>query len=227
MRRIVRLVFKMRFSAAGGLALVTGLFLLGSCASTVNYTAFKESRPRSILILPPINKSPDIRAQAAFLASSSQPIAESGFYVIPPGLSAEMFKQNGMTVAEDAQAIPYDKLYEIFGADAGLYITVTRFGPSFIGIDSRQEAAADAKLIDLRTGKEIWAGEVFVQLGNRAVVGTGGLLGLVVNAAVNQVVNSLSDRSMEAASAANNKLLPAGTGTGFLYGPYHPKYGTD
>ena len=212
--------------AAGGIILAAALFLLGSCAST-DYTAFRESRPRSILVMPPINQSMDIHAQAAFLAASTIPIAESGFYVIPAGLSTEMFKQNGMGVAEDAQAVPIEKLREIYGADAALYMTVTEFGPKFIGIASNVTAAADAKLIDLKTGAEIWKGRVSVTLEEQAKVSGGGLLSLLVSATVNQVINTLQDRSMEAAQAATNKMLPAGTGTGFLYGPYHPKYGTD
>ena len=42
------------------------VFLLGACAATPvkqrDYTAFKESRPRSILVMSPVNQSPEIKA---------------------------------------------------------------------------------------------------------------------------------------------------------------------
>ena len=38
------------------------LALLGGCATpkTVDYTAYKQARPKSILVLPPINESPEV-----------------------------------------------------------------------------------------------------------------------------------------------------------------------
>ena len=39
--------------------------LFAGCAaptSHVNYAAFKQARPRSIVVLPPLNESPDIKA---------------------------------------------------------------------------------------------------------------------------------------------------------------------
>ena len=46
------------------LALTLGALLLGGCAQGpgYDYSNFKESRPTSILVLPPVNHSPDIKA---------------------------------------------------------------------------------------------------------------------------------------------------------------------
>jgi hypothetical protein len=212
-----------RCAAAMGAA-----FLLCACATPTaqrDYTAFRESRPRSILVMPPINQSPEVKATASFLATSTAPLAESGYYVIPVTLSDETFKQNGVTVAEEAHALELGKLREIFGADAALYVTVTRFGVSYRLINSVVEATASAKLIDLRTAQELWSGTGVVVLGNDN--SGGGLIGALVSAIVSQVINTVSDRSHDAARAANFQMLSAGRRDGILFGPYHPKSGTD
>jgi hypothetical protein len=220
-----RLFFAMRLALAAGVAL-----LLSACAtrpSQMDYSAYRASRPRSILVLPPVNRSPEIKASMSFLSAATHPLAEAGYYVIPVTLSEETFKQNGVTVADEAQALPLDKLREIFGADAGLYITIEQFGTSYRLIDSVVEASASARLVDLRSGDGLWQGRAYVSTGQDNNSG-GGLIGMLVTAVVKQVVNTLSDRSHEVGRAATYQLLSTGSRrNGLLYGPYHPGFGTD
>jgi len=213
-----------RLMAALGAAL-----LLCACATPVaqiDYTAFRESRPRSILVMPPVNQSPEIKATETFLATSTVPLAESGYYVIPVTLSEETFKQNGVTVAEEAHAIELGKLREIFGADAALYITVTRFGVSYRLISSVVEAAASGKLVDLRSGQELWSGQAVAVIDSSNNSG-GGLIGALVSAIVNQIANTVANKSHDVGRMANYQLLFAGRQNSILFGPYHPKFETD
>jgi hypothetical protein len=191
------------------------------------YAAFRESSPRSILVIPPVNQSPDIKAQATFLATSTWPLAESGYYVIPVSLSSQMFRQNGITVAEDAHAIAPSRLREIFGADSALYITITRYGVSYSGISSVVEAAASARLIDLRNGLELWSGKVTVSENSISDSGSLNILDLMITAAFDQIINTLLDKAYDVGREANYRMLSAGRKNGLLYGPYHSKYGTD
>ncbi len=55
----------------------------------------------------------------------------------------------------------------------------------------------------------------------------GGLVGMLVSAAVKQVINSSTDAAHPIAGIASVRLLSAGQRTGILYGPRNPKYGTD
>ena len=107
------------------------LFAGSGCAPTTmsDYTAFRQSRPRSILVLPPLNNSPDMQATYGFLSTVTQPLAESGYYVFPVALVDQTFKENGMLNPGEMHQAPVAKLREIFGADATLYITVTQYGP--------------------------------------------------------------------------------------------------
>jgi hypothetical protein len=136
-----------------------------------------------------------------------------------------MFIQNGITVAEDAHAIAPSRLLEIFGADSALYITITRYGVIYTGISSVVEAAASARLIDLRNGRELWSGRV--ALSESSNNRSGNILDMVITAAFDQIINTISDRAYDVGKKANHQMLSAGRLKGLLYGPYHSKYGTD
>ena len=63
---------------------------LCACATPKNfdYTAFKSSRPTSMLILPPVNDSPEVPATARVTTTAALPRAEAGDYVMPGSLVA-------------------------------------------------------------------------------------------------------------------------------------------
>lgn len=142
--------------------LLTVLTVLTGCATQpakpYDYSAYKESQPRSILVLPPVNASPDVNAVASVLAQTTQPLAESGYYVFPVALVSETFRQNGLTEPADMHAVPPARLREIFGADTALLITVTSYGTRYLVVDSETVVTAEAKLIDLRSGATLWNG---------------------------------------------------------------------
>ncbi|EHK67650.1 DUF799 domain-containing protein [Achromobacter arsenitoxydans] len=208
--------------------LLAAAALLAGCVAppqkNVDYTAFRESKPASILVLPPLNTSVDVAASAAVLAQATLPLAESGYYVIPVGVMDETFKQNGLTSPDDIHELPAAKLREIFGADAALYMTVKQYGASYAVLASTVTVSIDAELLDLRNGAKLWSGTKQVVHANNN--SGGGLLGMLVQAMVDQVVNTLSDRSYSVAGMTNNMLLSAGTAGGILYGPRSPRYET-
>ncbi|KAI3592789.1 putative lipoprotein [Cupriavidus sp. U2] len=202
--------------------------LFAGCAvptTQVNYAAFKQARPRSIVVLPPLNESPDIKATYAMLAQATYPLAESGYYVLPVALVDETFRQNGLTVPGDIHTVPVPKLREIFGADAALYVTVTDYGSRYQVLSSVTRVAAKATLVDLKTGDELWSGRAVAAQDSSS--SGGGLIGMLVTAAINQAMNHLTDASYPVAGTASARLLSAGTPNGLLYGPRSPKYQSD
>ena len=92
---------------SGLVAGFTLLALLGGCAPTksVDYSAFKQAKPRSILVLPPLNESPDVKATYSMLSQVTFPLAEAGYYVVPVALADETFRQNGLTSAGDVHQV--------------------------------------------------------------------------------------------------------------------------
>ena len=105
------------------LAALAGLALLEGCATKApayDYSAFQNSKPASLLVMPPVNESPDIKATPGVWAHATRPLAEAGYYVLPVTLVDETFRQNGVNSANEAQDIPHQKLREYFGADAAV-----------------------------------------------------------------------------------------------------------
>ncbi|XQE66946.1 DUF799 domain-containing protein [Pseudomonas sp. P3C3] len=208
------------------LALGLTLALLGGCATQTpyDYTAFKQSKPRSILVMPPVNSSPDVQAGYSMLSHVTLPLSEAGYYVLPVAVVDETFKQNGVMSADEAQAIPTAKLHEIFGADAALYLEITEYGVSYQLIASEVAVTAKAKLVDLRDGRLLWDGSVRASSAENQNNNGGGLIGLLVAAAVEQIMNSLTDRSHQIAGITSARLLTAGMPNGILRGPRSPQY---
>ena len=50
---------------------------------------------------------------------------------------------------------------------------------------------------------------------------------MLVSAVVNQIVNTVSDKSYQIAGITSVRLLSAGKADGILYGPRSPNYGKD
>jgi len=204
--------------------------LLSACAQPVkrpDYTAFKKSQPRSILVLPPINETSDVTATYGMLSQMTLPLAESGYYVVPVAVMDETFKQNGLTNAAEIQQTSPAKLREIFGADAALYSKVSQYGTVYRILASATVVSASAKLVDLRTGDVLWQGRASASSDEGGNSGGGGLIGMLVTAAVKQIANTLMDQSHSVAAYTSTRMLSAGPPNGLLYGPHSPKYGTD
>ncbi|RKT13460.1 hypothetical protein B0G69_6613 [Paraburkholderia sp. RAU2J] len=209
------------------------LSLLAACAvkpvKQMDYTAFKNSQPRSILVLPPVNETTDVNATASMLSQMTMPLAEAGYYVMPVALVEETFKQNGLTSpAEIAQVAP-EKLRSIFGADAVLYTKITQYGSVYRIVDSTSVVDASAKLIDLKSGDVLWQGTGHAtgkEVGTNFSVGTS-LVGMLAQAAVKQIAHNLMDEAHDVAGLTSTRLLSAGPPNGLLYGPRSPKFKTD
>lgn len=201
---------------------------LCACATPKNfdYTAFKSSRPKSMLILPPVNDSPEVSATAGVMTTAALPLAEAGYYVMPVSLVEEAFKQNGMTGANEIQSVAASKLREIFGADAAVYIRVKDYGTKYQVINSDTRVTVEGKIVDLRTGQQIWAGSATAS-STEGQSSSGGLIGMLVSALVNQIVGTASDASLNYAAVANYRLLGSPIKNGVLYGPRSPNYQKD
>ncbi|WP_028693171.1 DUF799 domain-containing protein [Pseudomonas cremoricolorata] len=203
--------------------------LFSGCAErqTVDYSAYKQARPKSILIMPPLNQSPDVKATYSMLSQVTYPLAEAGYYVMPVALVAQTFNQNGLTQPEDIHQLPPQKLREIFGADAGLYVTVSDYGTRYMVLASATIVTASAKLVDLKTGSTLWTGSATAS-SQENQQNQGGLIGMLVVAALNQIISSAQDDAgYPIAGITSARLLTPYPNGGILYGPRSPKYGTD
>jgi hypothetical protein len=209
-------------------ALALSLALLGGCATkppAYDYTAFMKARPATLLVMPPVNESPDVKATPGVWSHATRPLAEAGYYVLPVTLVDETFRQNGVYSANDAQDIPIPKLREYFGADAAVYIRVKKYGTSYAVIASETRVEVEGRVVDLRSGELLWAGKAFATSAEQQQQNQGGLIGLLVMAVVNQVVGTATDAAYNFGGIANARLLGAPIYNGILPGPRSPLAG--
>lgn len=201
------------------------LWLLAGCATPApyDYTAFRASRPSSVLILPPINRSPEVKATYSVLAQLSRPLGEAGYYVFPVALVDETFRANGITTPEDIQSIPLSRLRDTFGADAALYVTVDNYGTSYNVIRSDTTVTLTAQLVDLRTGALLWQGASYASTAEERG-SSGNIVVMLVAAVINQIVDSVSEYGHTIAGRADERLLSPHRSNGILLGPRSPSY---
>lgn len=220
----------MPFEKSWTVAVILLLTVLASgCAiapQPYNYAAFRDADPRTLLILPPLNSSPEVEATYGMLSQMSHPLAESGYYVLPVALVDETFKQNGLHTAHDIHHVEPGKLREIFDADAALYVDVKDYGSRYMVISSATIVTAEARLVDLNNGKTLWHGAASAS-SEEGQNNSGGLVGMLVSAVINQIINSTTDASYRIAGLTSQRLLMARPPNGMLHGPRSPRYGKD
>jgi hypothetical protein len=199
------------------LVCVATLALLAGCVTPPapkDYTEFRRSNPRSLLVLPPINESTDLNATYSVLTTTTAPLAELGYYVVPVQIADEFLKENGLTVPGEMHQAPLEKLREVFGADAVLYLTVKQYGSKYQVFSSNVYVQLQGRLVDTRTGVELWKGEA-----HATHQGQSGLL----EALVTQVLNKMFDQAHTVAVMASMQLLMP-PGQGLPKGPRHPEH---
>jgi hypothetical protein len=84
---------------------------------------------------------------------------------------------------------------------------------------------ATARLVDARTGKELWSGGATASSNEGQDTNSGGLIGMLVSAAVSQIANTATDKAHDIAKITGARMFSAGTNGGLLYGPRSPNYG--
>ena len=204
------------------IVILTFVAILSGCATqkSYDYSAIRESKPRSIVVLPPLNLSPDIRASYSMLATVTRPLAELGYYVFPVALVDQTFRENGLAEPGEMHNASPAKIAEIFGADAILYIKVNEYGATYRVITSEVIVSASAELIDARTGRSLWTGNAKASNAENKDSGGSGIVGLLVSALIQQMANNIGDPGYQVARTTSYRLFNAG----LLPGPRSPNY---
>lgn len=210
------------------LALLATAATLAGCATpppAYDYAAFQRARPASMLVLPPLNDSPDVKATPGVWANATLPLAEAGYYVMPVTLVDETFRQNGLNLPNEVHDVPIVKLREFFGADAGVYLRVKQYGTSYAVIASDTTVVVEGRVVDLRDGTLLWEGRAAASSAEQSQQSQGGLVGLLVTALVKQIIGTVADAGFTYAAIADSRLLAAPRVNGILPGPRSALHG--
>ena len=118
-------------------------------------SAFVAAAPRSILVIPVINKSLDIDASNYLLSTLTIPLAEKGFYVFPVNTAKVVLEQEGYYEGEQIHSQSPQVLTKLFDADAVLYVTINRWDAQYALISTTVTVEFDYR-IAWKDGTDIW-----------------------------------------------------------------------
>lgn len=201
----------------GMIILLAGLMQGCIAPRHANLEAFNAHQPRSIVVAPVVNESPEVTANSVFITSITQPLAERGYYVFPVYLTDMILRDFGLVEAGHIHQLPTERFYELFGADAVLLITIKDWSTKYLGLVSSVAVSMEYILKDTKTGEVLWKN-------NQGYVQNSGgsdLISMAVSAAINALITDYLPLARQANFLAFQppKGLPAG--------PYHPQYQQD
>jgi hypothetical protein len=170
------------------LFLLAAVFLTGCAANAPkkDLSAFQAAAPRSILVVPSVNKSLDVDAPNYLLSTLTLPLAEKGYYVFPVHTTKTILEQEGFYEGEQVHAQPPETLARMFGADSILYVRINRWDAQYAFITTTVTVDFDYRIVN-KDGTELWkANQKMVyqpQNNNNAASPMAALIAAAINAA--------------------------------------------
>lgn len=191
-------------------ALTAVSIAIGGCAVPVkkDMSAFIAAAPRSILVVPAVNRSLDVDAPNYLLSTLSIPLAEKGFYVFPVNTSKVVLEQEGLYEAEQVRNQPPEALAKLFGADAILYVTINRWDAQYILLSTTVTVEFEYRVVS-KDGVEIWSATQRMQYSPQNSSGGNPIATLIV-AAITAAVTRAAPNYLPLAQMANHQAFVMG-----------------
>ncbi|WP_256942978.1 DUF799 domain-containing protein [Achromobacter xylosoxidans] len=181
-----------------------------------DYSKFRAENPRSVLVVPVVNRSVEVDAPDSLLTTITRPLAERGYYVFPVNLVKQVMNEEGMSDADMVHANDPVRLAGLFGADSVLYISIERWDARYAVIGTTVTVALTYTLKSGKTGETIWETQQSAAYASRT---DQGLIGALISAAIEKAAPSY----MPLARQANTTAVYV-QGRGLPAGPYDPVY---
>ncbi len=187
---------------------LTVILFIISCAPPAKMTRAKAysgmyaEKPVTVLIMPPINKSTNIDAKDYFHSTLNIPLANEGYYVIPPFLSMEILKKESAYDAELFLNEPLNKFGEVFGADMVLFTIIHRWDKTLLPI-AHITVQIEYIIKSTKTNQVLYTRKAKVKYPTGVNTGLGGGLGLIANLTLT-AINTATTTFVDVARQSNN-----------------------
>lgn len=173
--------------------ILVGAIMLCSCSTqqftrASLYPKMYDEKPKTILVMPPINNTNHAEAKDYFYSSLCMPLTEKGYYVVSPFLASDLLKQESAYDSElfiNGSLAPFRN---VFGADAVLFTTINKWekqsGLSYIkvGIEYVLKSTKTNEVLFNRSGEL----EVSFSSGGNGLLGMA--LDMITTAATDKIV---------------------------------------
>jgi len=194
--------------------------VLAGCAGAPikkDLSAFNAAAPRSILVVPAVNKSLDVDAPNYLLSTLTVPLAEKGFYVFPVNTAKFVLEQEGFYEGEQIHQQPPATLAALFGADAVLYVTIQRWDAQYAFIATTVTVEFDYRMVG-KDGTEIWQANQKMQYSPQNN-NSGSPLAMLITAAINAAIARAAPNYLPLTQQANQMVFVLGPNA-IPNGPY-------
>lgn len=189
-----------------------------------DYSAIRTEQPRSILVVPVVNKSVEINASDYFLSTISKPLAERGYYVFPVHLVKSLMEDDGLSDADMVHSGEPQRLGKMFGSDAIMYISIEQWNAKYLVLSTSVTVGLKYALKSASTGNTLWENSQTLVYQPQSNSG-GGLAGLIAQAVV-AAMTKAAPNYMPLAQQANALAIYT-KGQGLPAGPYDQLYQKD
>ena len=189
-----------------------------------DYSALRTEHPRSILVVPVINRSVEVNAPDYFLTTITKPLAERGYYVFPVHMVKRLMEDDGLNDADMVHAGEPQRLGKMFGSDAVMYISIEQWNAKYVVFSTSVTVSLKYSLKSTSTGNTLWenAQTLVYQPQNNS---GGGLAGLIAQAVVAAMAKAAPNYMPLAQQA--NALAIYTKGQGLPAGPYDAAFQKD
>jgi hypothetical protein len=198
--------------------------VISSCAKPIlkseAYKKLYKEEPKTVLIMPPINKTTNVEAKEYFHSTLSVPLSNMGYYVIPPFLSMEILKKESAYNSELFLDAPLSNFGDIFGANAVLFTIIHKWNKNVLF--AKVTVEIEYILKSTKTNEILYTRRGVIEYSTSSNTGgNSSLMGLAAAAATSAIKTAATDYTMLARKCNSYTLsdLP--------FGKYSPKYKLD
>jgi hypothetical protein len=205
------------------LALLFAVIISGcAVAPKQDLSAFAASAPKSILVVPTVNRSLDVDAPNYLLSTLPVPIAEKGFYVFPVNTVKLVLEQEGLYEGELVHKQPPAALAKTFGADAVLFVKINRWDAQYALVTTVVTVEFEYHLTN-KDGVEIWRATQRMQYSPQTS-NAGHPLATIISAAVQAAITRAAPNYLPLTRQANQMVFVLGPNA-IPDGPYRKPTG--
>jgi hypothetical protein len=207
------------------LFVLMGVVVFTSCSTTskiAKSTAYKgiyTEKPLVVLLMPPINRSTNVEAKEYFHSTLNIPVANAGYYVIPPFLSMEMLKRESAYDSEMFLNSPLTKFRDVFGADMAVFTIIHKWDKSALAAKVNVEVEYIVK--STKTNETIYTRKGDISYDASISSSGGGVIGALAGMAAS-AINTAATKYVDVARACNTYTFKD-----FPAGKYSSAYGHD
>lgn len=172
-------------------------------------SAFNAAAPRSILVVPSVNRSLDVDAPNYLLSTLPVPLAEKGYYVFPVNTTKFVLEQEGYYEGEQIHQQPPAVLAKLFDADAVLYVTINRWDAQYALLTTMVTVEFDYRMTG-KDGTEIWTAKQSMQYQPQNNNSSGNPLADLIAAAITAAITRAAPNYMPLTQQANQQVFVLG-----------------